>query len=295
MKQVFLATALLATFVLGCSVQPTATTSPATYSQYKLEYRLLAEYPGVFWNDPDLYPVARLGQELQNALQQFASIRANDIEFNAILEHLGLDSKDSYTDEEKLLIYRQHKLLTLVIQMTSLGSGNYRFVLRVGEGQGERIEGTITATGKTTVEKQEPSFNTHPICLTKGTMIATPLGQIPVESIKVGMLVWTMDISGKRVTAPVLETRAVYVSQTYRALSLTLEDGRTITASPGHPTADGKRLDQYRVGDQLDGSTVIRMESVRYEESQTYDLLPDSPTGVYWANGIMLKSTIASR
>ncbi len=295
MKQVFVATALMAVFMLGCSAQPTVTISPATYSQYQLEYRLLAEYPGVFWNDPDLYPVARPGQELQNALQQFASIRANENEFNAILEHLSLDTKDSYTDQEKLLIYRQHKLLTLAVQMTSLGSGNYRFVLRVGEGQGEQIEGTITATGKITVEKQEPVFNTHPICLTKGTMIATPLGQVPVETIKKGMLVWTTDMSGRRVTAPVLETIAVYVPESYRALSLTLEDGRTITASPGHPSAEGKRLDQYGVGDQLDGSTVIGMELVRYEERQTYDLLPDSATGVYWANGIKLKSTIVSR
>ena len=295
MKQIFLAIALLATLILGCSAQPTVTTSPTTYSQYQLEYRLLAEYPGVFWNDPDLYPVARSGQELQNALQQFVSIRANDVEFSAILEHLGLDRKDNYTDEEKLLIYRQHKLLTLAVQMTPLGSGNYRFVLRVGEGQGERLEGTIAAAGKITVEKREPSFNTHPICLSKGTLIETTTGQMPVEAVRNGMLVWTTDASGKRVIAPVLETRAVYVSESYRALWLTLEDGRTITASPGHPSADGKRLDQYRVGDRLDGSTIVSMESVPYDGTQTYDLLPGSATGVYWANGIMLKSTIASR
>jgi Hint domain len=295
MKQVLLATALLATLLLGCSGQPPVTTSPARYSQYELEYRLLAEYPGVFWNDPDVYPVARPGQELQNALLQFVSIRANDVEFSAILEHLDLDRKDSYTDEEKLLIYRQHKLLTLAVQMTRLESGTYRFVLRVGEGQGERLEGTITAAGKINVEKREPSFNTHPICLTEGTLIATPLGPIPVEAVRTGMLVWTTDMSGRRVAAPVLDTRAVYVSESYRALSLTLDDGRTITASPGHPSSEGKRLDQYRIGDLLDGNTIVRMELVSYAGHQTYDLLPASATGVYWANGIRLKSTITSR
>ena len=291
----FLMAAFLSLFLLGCAPQSAATTSPAIYSQYQLEYRLLAEYPNVFWNNPDFYPIAREGQELQNALQQFVTIRSNNVEFSAILEHLDLDRKDTYTDEEKLLIYRQHKLLTLAIQMAPLSSGTFRFVLLVGEGQGERIEGTITAEGKITVEKREPSFNTHPICLTRGTLIATPAGNMPVEDVKVGTIVWTVDSSGNRVAAPVSETSSAAVSAAYRALVISLDDGRTIEASPGHPSAEGKPLSQYRVGDVLDGSNVVKTELVSYEERQTYDLLPSIGTGVYWANNILLKSTLWGR
>ncbi len=285
--------AIAGVVVVACSAKPVMTTTPAIYSEYQLEYMVLANYPNVFWSDPDLYPVARVGQELQNALQQFVSIRANDVEFSAILEHLGLDRKDNYTDEERLLIYRQHKLLTLAVQMSPAASGSYHFVLRIGEGQGERLEGTITASGKITVEKREPSFNTHPICLTRGTLIATESGPVPIEEIVVGTPVWTVDPMGKRIAVPVLETTSVAVSDSYRAISLVLRDGRKITASPGHPSAEGKRLDQYKVGDALDGSEVVQASLVAYDGSRTYDVLPGGGTGIYWANGIMLKSTIS--
>ena len=293
-RLLFLALVPIAGVVIGaCSSQTVVTTTPSVYSEYQLEYMVLANYPNVFWSDPDLYPVARVGQELQNALQQFVSIRANGVEFGAILEHLGLDRKDSYTDEEKLLIYRQHKLLTLAVQMSPAASGSYRFVLRIGEGQGERLEGTVTASGKITIEKREPSFNSHPICLTQGTLIATESGPIPIEEIRVGTVVWTADPAGKRIAAPVLETTSIAVSDSYRAMSLVLLDGRKISASPGHPSAEGRRLDQYKVGDWLDGSEVVQASLVAYDGSRTYDVLPAGGTGVYWANGIMLKSTIS--
>ena len=112
----------------------------------------------------------REGQEEQNALDQFPSIKADTNEFSAILKYLSMSNKAEYTNEEKLLIYRQHKKLTLGVQMTASGDV-YSFTLRVGETQGERIEGTITPSGKIRVLKREPSFNTYPICLKKGRTI----------------------------------------------------------------------------------------------------------------------------
>lgn len=96
----------------GCALVGSSTTPPlTTYTVTELKYRLIAEFPDIFWVDPDFYPIAREGQELQNTLEQFPQIVANQEEFNAILEYLSLDHKASYTDEEKLLIYRQHKKL----------------------------------------------------------------------------------------------------------------------------------------------------------------------------------------
>jgi len=71
-----------------------------------------------------------------------------------------------------------------------------------------------------------------------------------------------------------------------------LSDTRTITASQNHPTADNKALGNYKVGDTLDGAQVTSIEYLPYIEDATYDILPAGSTGLYWADGILLKSTL---
>lgn len=168
----------------------------------------------------------------------------------------------------------------------------YHFVLRIGEGQGERIEGTIARTGKITVSKRETSFNTYPICLTRGTLIAVPCGQVPVEQLREGMSVWTVDASGKHIVAVVEKTVVTPVPVSFQVVRVTLSDGRSVTASPGHPTADGRVLREYAVGDNLDGALVTSVERVSYGGGVTYDLLSSGPTGLYRANDILLMSTL---
>ena len=282
---------VLGLLLSGCQGEP-VTTTPAVYSQYQLEYRLVADFNDIFWCDPDLYPIPREGQEQINANEQFSAIRANEAEFSAILAYLSMDNKANYTDEEKLLIYRQHKLLTGAIEITPSGN-NYRFVLKVGEGQGELIEGTITTAGKITVEKREPSINSCPICLVKGTLIDTPAGSVPVERIEKGMTVWTQDRNGNRLMATVLGTGSAPVPADFEVVSLVLDDGRIVTASPGHPAADGCPLGDIKPGDRLDNAVVIAINRIPYSGGETYDILPAGETGLYWANGVLLKSTMA--
>ena len=74
-----------------------------------------------------------------------------------------------------------------------------------------------------------------------------------------------------------------------------LSDGRELWASPGHPTADGRRLDDLKVGNLMDGAPVTFIERIPYNGSATYDILPSGSTGFYWANGILLGSTRAGR
>jgi hypothetical protein len=278
----------------GCSQQPTPPPSPpVTYSIPELKYLLISSFDPVFYVDPDYYPIAREGQEEKNALEQFNTIKADTIEFSAILEHLGLPNKTDYTNGEKLLVYREHKKLTHAVEITASGD-LYNFVLRTGEGQGERIEGTITASGTIKVLKREPSFNTYPICLTKGTLIDTPGGPVPVEYLTKGMAVWTVDNSGKRIAARVVETAVTPVPSPFQVVKLKLDDDRTVTASPGHPTAEGRALGEYQVGDTLDGALVMAVDNVTYNAGATYDLLPSGETGLYWANGVLLKSTLST-
>lgn len=288
------AVAILVTFTLGMSAAcrgPVTPTPAGAYSLPQLEYRLFSRFDSVFWCDPDFYPVARPGQEEKNAQEQFPIIRGNETEFSAILEHLGIPNKAEYTDQEKLQIYREHKKLTFAVQMTAFGDA-YGFILRVEEGQGKRIEGTITKSGDISVLRREPSFNTCPICLAKGTIIDTPEGPVPVEKLRNGMAVWTLDDSRKRVAAVVVETAMTAVPSSHQVARIRLEDGRTVTASAGHPTEEGRALGDYQVGDILDRGLVIAAELRAYDGSATYDLLPSGTTGVYWANGVLLRSTL---
>lgn len=276
---------------IGCKAEPPS--PPAEYSLPELKYLLLASFDNVFWCDPDFYPIGRPGQEEKNALEQFPAIRADEPEFSAILQHLGLPNKDEYTDEEKLLIYREHKKLTYQVAVTPSGD-MYQFTLRVGEGQGERIEGTVAASGSIKVSKREPSFNTCPICLTEGTLIDTPGGPVPVGQLHEGMAVWTVDDGGNRVAGVVVKIVTTPVPSSFQVVRVTLSDGRAVNASSGHPTAEGRALGAYRVGDTLDKAVVTAVEHSEYD-GVTYDLLPSGGTSLYWANGVLLKSTVVTK
>ena len=296
----WLSTIVLVILLSGCRSQPsstkttTSTTLPANSSVYQLEYVLFAKYPDIFWCDPDFYPVAREGQEQQNASTQFLTIKSNQAEFSAILAHLNLSDKTDYTDNEKLLIYREHKKLNYAVQMTA-ADGGYNFDLRVGVGQGQRIQGTIMTTGKITVTSTETSFNTCPICLVSGTLIDTPQGQVPVEQLSKGMMVWTMDDSGNRIAKEIIATASTIVPVSFQVIRIGLSDGRTVTASPGHPTSEGRAIADYQAGEELDGAWVIAVDYITYEGGITYDILPEGATGFYWANGILLGSTLKKK
>lgn len=182
--------------------------------------------------------------------------------------HLSLPSKEDYTTEEKPGIYREHKKLNYVVEMTASGDV-YNFILRVGETRGQRIEGTITLAGKITALKREPSFNTRLICLARGTLIGTPGGSVPVEQLGKGMAVWTVDDSGKRLVAVVDETALTRVPLLFRVVRVILNDCRSVTASTGHPTAAGQALGGYQVGDILDGALVVAVKRLDYDSGAT--------------------------
>jgi hypothetical protein len=290
----FIGILLLSMLAMSSSTCVHQSTPFVIYSMPELKYLLISNFNNIFYVDPDFYPIARAGQEEKNALEQFPAINANNVEFAAILKHLGLSNKNEYTNEEKLLIYREHKIITLAVELTTSGNA-YSFILRVGEGQGERIEGTITSSGNMKILKREPIFNTYPICLAKGTLIDTPSGQVPIEELNEGMDIWTVDNTGNRISAVVGKTAVTPVSSSFQMVMITLDDGRTITASPGHPTADGRAIGEYMVGDSIDGVLVIAIGYIIYNGGATYDFLPEGSTGLYWANGIQLKSTLVTK
>jgi hypothetical protein len=137
------------------------------------------------------------------------------------------------------------------------------------------------------------AFETMAICLAAGDSIATPTGPVPVTQVRRGMLVWTLDGAGRRVAAPVLLVGHTPALPGHHVVRVLLSDGRTVDASPGHPTADGRRVGELKPGDLLDGSHVSAVERVPYS-SDTWDLLPAGGTGAYWANDVLLGSTLGT-
>ncbi|MDO8689034.1 MAG: Hint domain-containing protein [Dehalococcoidia bacterium] len=259
-----------------------------------MKYQVSDQFPNLFYCDPDYYPVAR-GDEADLALQRFPELQANQEEFQAILDHNGLSGLTAFTGEQKLLIYRAHKKLGAILVEPSGDTYQFQLQIEVSKGQGFIIKGSIDRNGSITVQQRQPSFPTCPICLAAHTRIDTPVGPVAVEDLGVGDAVWTLDTTGERVAATILKTVRVFAAPDHQMVHIVFNDGRELWASPGHPTTDGRTMDDLRPGDLLGGGHITRLERVSYDQPATYDLLPSGGTGFYWANGILIGSTLADR
>lgn len=133
-----------------------------------------------------------------------------------------------------------------------------------------------------------------PICLASNTVIDTPYGPMGVKDVAAGTLVWSIDRYGNRITAEVLRVSRTPVLPTHHVIHVVMKDAREVWASPDHSTLDGRRVADLRVGSTFDGSIVVAADVVPYWDSATYDLLPAGDTGAYWANGIVLGSTLSA-
>ena len=281
----------------ACEASPAA--SPAAsptlaqaMSPTELKYALASHFGEVFFCDPDYYPIGRPGGEEQQALEQFPAIQAQTEEFQSIVEHENLADVVNFTDDQKLLVYREHKKLNAITLAPSGAAYTYQLRVEQQDLQGLAIEGTISPQGTIAVMKQEPAFTTCPICLTGDTRIQTPEGEVAVRELQERMLVWTMDASGNRVTAPVVKIVRRPVPAEHTMVRIDLDDGRSLVASGAHPLSDGRVLGGLHVGDRVDGAQVAGITTVDWNEPATYDLLPSGDTGRYWANGIIVGSTL---
>lgn len=131
-----------------------------------------------------------------------------------------------------------------------------------------------------------------PICLSYETLISTPLGSLPVFALKPGMAVYTLDAEGNRIAAPLELVSRTSVPRGHVLCHLKLDDGREVRVSPGHPTADSRTIGDLASGDLFNGAVVVSAESVPYDAGSTYDLLPSGDTGFYWADGVLMGSTL---
>ena len=284
---------LVVVLAVGCYASPPGVVAvPLPIDQVK--FRVIDRAGAPNYCDPDQYPIAREGGEQANAITDYPQIQANAELYTAILVHERLPDGD-LTDAQKLTVYRAYKLLR-ALTITASGD-HYSFKYRATVGDSiQMVSGTVTAYGNVTIASRTPSGPAPcPICLAAATLIATPSGAVRVTAITPGMLVWTASPDGSRVAEPVLEVGSTPVPAGHLMVHLILADGRELLASPGHRTADGRPVGSLAVGERLDGSTLKVWELVPYAGDRTYDLLPAGPTGSYWADGIPLASTLATR
>lgn len=129
-------------------------------------------------------------------------------------------------------------------------------------------------------------------CLPPTARIATPAGDVPIHRLQIGDRVWTVDAAEQRIAAPIRAMSTVRTGPTHVLLEITLADGRIVRASRGHPTADGSLLGELGPGGELDGSRIVEVNEIAYASSITWDLRPEGSTGQYWADGVLLGSTL---
>ena len=289
---------VLALALAACGASPLAspTPSPQPLTVAQLKYRVIDDVGRPWFCDPDFFPVGR-GDEGQRAQDKLPEIQKDNQTFAAIVAHLKLASAPPYTADEQLAIYREWKTLNfLQLQSTAPGVWGFMYLAMKNVGGGERVEGRVLANGSVSVlTRQQSGPPQCPICLALGTRIATPSGEVAVQDLRVGDIVWTTDATGARTAAPLVEIGSTPVPSTHRVVRLVLADGRVVFVSPGHPTADGRRVGDLTVGDSLDGARIASAERVAYGGGATYDILPAGLTGAYWANGVLLGSTLRAQ
>jgi len=148
------------------------------------------------------------------------------------------------------------------------------------------------SNGMATFLKKEDHTRLCPICLSENTVIDTPNGPINVKDLKVGMTVLTQNSSGQKQTGTILKTGRTLATTNHTMVHVVLADKRELYVSPNHPTADGRLFGELLAGDTLDGSKIKSAEQVPYNGTYTYDILPSGQTGFYWADGILVSSTL---
>ncbi|MBI3622560.1 hypothetical protein HY212_00580 [Candidatus Pacearchaeota archaeon] len=192
-----------------------------------------------------------------------------------------------FPDSIQGLDFREYPLATNV---------GYPITLHIGDSasNGCTVELTLVkiSNGTATFLKKEYQNRPCPICLSENTVIDTPSGPINVKELKIGMTVLTQNISGHKQTGMILKTGRTLVPQNHVMVHVVLADKRELYVSQNHPTSDGRLFGELLAGDTLDGSKIKSAEQVPYNGTFTYDILPSGQTGFYWADGILVASTL---
>jgi hypothetical protein len=225
--------------------------------------------------------------------QHYPQIVADLPAYQAILRRLHL-LPTPLTADQIVAVYRQWLKLNAVQLDWQAGFYSFHEFPGPGPSEGLRSEmvGDVDVFGRVYNVHHGEGLGACPICLPGISLISTPGGDVAVAGVRVGLHVWTGAPDGRQLDAVVIATRSRLDAPGSTLIHMVLADGRQLTASPPHQLADGRRLASLKVGDQVDSIRITRLESVPDVLGRTYDLLPSGETGEYWADGILLRSTL---
>ena len=128
-------------------------------------------------------------------------------------------------------------------------------------------------------------------CAAPDTPIATPEGERWIADLQPGDLVYSVEGEEIRAVPIVRVNRTPVVG--HHVMRVTFESGRSITMTAEHPLPDGRPLSTLRTGSERMGGGVSQVSRVPYRHAATYDILPDSTSGAYFASGVLIGSTLA--
>ncbi len=245
--------------------------------------------------DPDQFPIPQ-GTPVDAAKRRMPIIQQDAQTYRAILAFERLNP-NRLKDQDLIRINDDYKQIQ-IIQLHP-ESSSYRFVVAVGTNNPPgtttvEAAGTVDLSGHVQIaERHDVSGELMcPICLARNDMIATPGGDVPIQDMRIGMPIWTTDRRGRRIPGIVIRTGRIRALPGDEMVRLVLRDGRTILVSPGHPTPADGAVGDLRVGQAFEGTVVASVERIRYRGAETFDVLPSGPTGTYFANGVLLGSTL---
>jgi hypothetical protein len=127
-------------------------------------------------------------------------------------------------------------------------------------------------------------------CAAPDTAIATPTGERAIAELAPGDLVYSVD-DGQITVVPIARVQRVPVSD-HRVTRVLLDDGRTLRVTPSHPFADGRTFADLGVGQRLGDASIVEVETIRYDEPFTHDILPLSSSAAYFVAGELVASTM---
>ena len=127
-----------------------------------------------------------------------------------------------------------------------------------------------------------------PSCLHPETLIDTPDGGVCIAALLPGVSsVWSQDTLGNRIVARVDVAAMMHVKPAHSMLRLSVGEG-VFFVSGQHPMPDGTPIEHTY-------PTAPRVTASQTGTDVTHDIAVTGPTGIYFAHGIALGSTLDER
>ncbi|HVL90118.1 MAG TPA: Hint domain-containing protein [Actinomycetota bacterium] len=286
------------------SPRPTPTPTPTLgepvpFAPASLQFIVLDRFGPPVACDPDTYPVGRADGERHAADQWWSELNVGSTHGRAIIDRLGWAFPPSAAEVDRVAAYREYKKLRTV-QMTLVDRA-YQFEINAAPpggsgswdgGPATRYVGFILPDGRIESVIEHPIDVNCPVCLDGETRIRVPGGERPVRLLRQGDPVLSVGRGGETIVTTV--RRWVRRPAHGPLLAFELADRRRLRMAGAHPLPDGRPAGMLAPGDELGGSRILRRDAVEPSGGATYDILPDGPTGHYWANGILVASTITA-